>query len=67
VLEITYQNRTLYEKCNENPILLPELRPLYELDDCIAFGYSVEPLNPKQLRLSDAGQKLWNVLRNYVE
>jgi len=38
VLQISYPNRTLYEKRNDNPILLPELRPLY---DFIADQFSL--------------------------
>jgi hypothetical protein len=37
-----------------------------KLDDCIVFGWSSEPLNPKQLRLSDTTQRLWDVLQEYL-
>ncbi len=36
-----------------------------QLDDCIVIGYFVGPLNPDELRLSDAGQKLWSILQEY--
>ncbi|MBN2155269.1 MAG: hypothetical protein JW776_04450 [Candidatus Lokiarchaeota archaeon] len=36
------------------------------LDDCIVFGYSVEPLNPKQLHLSESGKRLWQILKYYI-
>jgi len=35
-------------------------------DDSIIFGYSKEPLNLEQLKLSDAGQQLWEVLQEYI-
>ena len=36
-----------------------------KLEDCVVLGYSVESLNTNQLRLSKAGEKLWNVLHEY--